>query len=173
MLQIPADQRLAYISAVIKEEKIRFPGATFAKETGQDSGNISKMLKGDLPVSDKFFTTFLHHHPKVPESWELENVPLPVGGLKVTLKDHFDLMKEHTEYIKKHASIMERLVEARLLQKEDASSAAPKKAAHSAKSNLDVNNTFRHTGGLVGKSEVHGQDQKQGSTPAKGNKSKE
>lgn len=116
MLQIPVDQRQDYISAVIKEENIRFPGATFAKETGQDSGNISKMLKGELPVSDKFFTAFLQHHPKVPDGWHLENVPLPLGGLKVTLKDHFDLMKEHTEYVKKHASIMERLVEARLLE---------------------------------------------------------
>lgn len=37
------------------------------------------------------------------------NERLPMGDLKITLKDHFDLLKEH-------ASIMKRIVEAKLLE---------------------------------------------------------
>lgn len=52
---------------------------------------------------------------------------LPIGDLRVTLKDHFDLMREHTDFVKDHASLMQRLVEARLLKSGKVSSGAGRK----------------------------------------------
>lgn len=89
-----------------------------------DENNIYKWEKGSIPSHPVIYQNLLNWLNQADlgkNKPELSKI-IPLGNLQVTLKDHFDLMKEHTEYVKKHASIMERLVEARLLKPEEVNS---------------------------------------------------
>lgn len=58
MLNHIDSQRLEKIKRDISLLNIRFPVATIAKRTGYDKGNISKMVRGNLPCSDNFLNRF-------------------------------------------------------------------------------------------------------------------
>lgn len=95
MLHISQEDRLKIIKDRIDQYHIRFPVATLNKETGEDQGNISKMLKGKKPISDKFFTSFIDKFPEIKKTnpSNMDQV-LPLGDLKITMKDYFNLLLE-------------------------------------------------------------------------------
>lgn len=74
-MQIPADQRLAYITEVLKEQNIRFPNAELERVTKFNKGNISRMLNGEIPISDNFFKTFLGVYPDPPKGFSITETP--------------------------------------------------------------------------------------------------
>lgn len=170
MLQIPQDQRLAYISAVINEEKIRFPKATFAKETNQDSGNISKMLDGKLAVSDKFFTAFLQHHPKVPDAWVMEQQAMPNGGLKRTLKDYVEHIEGENKFLKGlvNSALSDIAVTIKELVSERLSSVESGKLSETVEEEQDEHSDLLLPPTFGGKSIIRDRQNEQGNTPAKG-----
>ena len=51
--------RLAQVTEVLSKLNLKFPVAEIARRTGEDKGNVSKMLNGKLPISDNFYTTFM------------------------------------------------------------------------------------------------------------------
>lgn len=59
MLQIIDKERLDKVLSVIERHKIRFPVAEISKELVVDKGNVSAYLKGNKPMSDNFYTSFL------------------------------------------------------------------------------------------------------------------
>lgn len=62
MLQIPPNQRLAYITKRIEELGIRFPIAEIAKKFPYNAGNVSAVLGGTKPVSENFWKKFLQYY---------------------------------------------------------------------------------------------------------------
>ena len=52
--------RLAEVTEVLNKLKLKFPVAEIARKTGEDKGNVSKILNGKLPISDNFYTTFMN-----------------------------------------------------------------------------------------------------------------
>lgn len=51
--------RLAKVLEVLEPLNLKFPNAEINKRIGVDEGNISKYLKGKIPISDNFFTKFM------------------------------------------------------------------------------------------------------------------
>jgi transcriptional regulator with XRE-family HTH domain len=51
--------RLAKVLEILEALNLKFPNAEIKKRTGVDEGNISKYLKGKIPISDNFFTKFM------------------------------------------------------------------------------------------------------------------
>lgn len=94
MLHISQEDRLKIIKARINQYNIRFPVATLNKVTGEDMGNISKMLKGKKTITDNVFTSFTEKYPDKGQNESGMDQVLPLGDLKITLKDYFDLLTE-------------------------------------------------------------------------------
>lgn len=94
MLHISQENRLKIIKARINQYNIRFPVATLNKVTGEDMGNISKMLKGKKTITDNVFTSFTEKYPDKGQNESDMDQVLPIGDLKITLKDYFSLLME-------------------------------------------------------------------------------
>jgi hypothetical protein len=99
MLHISQEERLKIIKDRINQYNIRFPVATLNKITGEDMGNISKMLKGKKSITDKFFTSFTDEYPEKQVGKEQSNnAPymnqvLPIGDFKITVKDYIEELR--------------------------------------------------------------------------------
>jgi len=59
MLQIADKDRLDKVLAVIEKNKIRFPVADIHKKMGGSKGTISDYIKGNKPISENWYSTFL------------------------------------------------------------------------------------------------------------------
>lgn len=94
MLHISQEERLKIIKSRINQYNIRFPVATLNKVTGEDMGNISKMLKGKKTITDNVFTSFTEKYPDKGQNKSDMDQTLPIGDLKITLKDYFSLLME-------------------------------------------------------------------------------
>ena len=64
MLQKLEDTRLDEVLAVIKEQQIRFPVATIAKELGFSKSQVSSTLNKKTPVSDAFYNDFMKRYTR-------------------------------------------------------------------------------------------------------------
>lgn len=156
MLQIPAEQRLAYILAVMEEENIRFPNALLEKETKFDSGNISKMMSGKIPVSDNFFTEFLRNHSKVPQAWKEQMQPMGSGGLRRTLKDYVEHIEGENKFLKRlvDSALSDISISVKELVKRRINSAEVQKSSGTGQAAKGADSDLLMAQKLGGKSEV-------------------
>lgn len=71
---------------------LRFPVAELHRKTGFSKGQISQVLSKALAPSEDLIKEFNKSFKNV----HFDNYDLPLGDLKVTLKDYIDLLKEQT-----------------------------------------------------------------------------
>jgi hypothetical protein len=100
MLQIPENRRLEYINRVLDENFVDRKNTHLVEITGEDKGNISKMLNNKLPISNKFLQLFQQKYPKPPKGWEEENEVLRRGDFHPTLKDYFDEIRGDRDFLR-------------------------------------------------------------------------
>lgn len=106
MLQVsdvPKNQRLRYIQAVLEEHNITAQQAHLAQLLEGDrtkTGNINKIFKGNLSVSDSNFEVFLQHYPAPPQWWE-EQKAMPTGGVRRTLKDYLEHIEGENQFLRR------------------------------------------------------------------------
>lgn len=95
------ESRLAYITGKLEELKIRFPVADIAKRTGLNKGNISRILKGQVDVSDNFMATFKTayniNNGMTTEQQLIQSLQERIGELKETIRDLREDKKNLTE----------------------------------------------------------------------------
>lgn len=115
MLQIPDKARLEVINTRLKAHDVRFPVAAIVDRTGEDKGNVSKMLKGKKPISDNFYTTFLKAFPEIDNSGGGQkggySQPLPLGDINITVADYIQMVNEKARLAHEYASTMKQLME--------------------------------------------------------------
>lgn len=75
----------------------------------------------EIPVITKAFglpdNYFFVNDPE-----QFANNPVPLGDLRVTLKDHFELMQAKDALYREYTSVMKRIIEAKLLEPNNSSS---------------------------------------------------
>lgn len=105
MLQIsdvPKNQRLRYIQEVLTENNVDAKQAHLAEIIYGDrtkTGNVNRMFKKTLAVSDSFFEVFLKHYPDPPLWWKQQE-PMPTGGIKRTLKDYVEHIEGENNFLR-------------------------------------------------------------------------
>jgi hypothetical protein len=68
MLHSIDKDRLDEVLSILDNAKIRFPVADIVAKTGFTKGHVSNILKGNIPMSEKFYDTFLEKYHKTPIS---------------------------------------------------------------------------------------------------------
>lgn len=80
---------------------LRFPGKELSKRLKVSKGYVSEVLSKKKEPSEEFINDFYAEFKKEFSNGSqvvipINNYDLPVGGLKVTLSDYFNLLKEQT-----------------------------------------------------------------------------
>lgn len=175
MLQLAEKLQLARLSAGLNiseaAKKIGAKRSTYQywEDKGPPLDEIPVITEA-LNLPDNYFFS---NDPKL-----FEAKKLPVGDLAITLKDHFELLKDkdrlresHEVTLKEYASIMRRIIEARLLPG-NISSVEAETPSQAVGEEQDEHSGLLLSQKLGGKSEAPDpdtdQEKKRGKPPAKG-----
>jgi hypothetical protein len=91
-------ERISKFYEDVEGLKLKFPVAIISKKTEIAKGYVSEVLSKKKEPSEDFIKTFYEKFSIGSETNnDMNNQELPIGNLKVTLKDYVDLLKEQTK----------------------------------------------------------------------------
>lgn len=108
-------QRISRFYEDVEGMKLKFPVATIAEKTKKAKGYVSEVLRKIKEPSEDFLNTFYEKFSIGSETnKDMENYTLPVGDLKVTLKDYVALLNEKAQKAEKEKDRLFNIIEAYL-----------------------------------------------------------
>lgn len=90
---VHTEERISKFYDDLKNLKLKRPVAEITRKTGISKGYVSEVLSKEKEPSENFLRLFYQKFIDNPENDDYE---LPLGDLRVTLKDYVDLLKEQT-----------------------------------------------------------------------------
>jgi transcriptional regulator with XRE-family HTH domain len=91
---VQTTQRISKFYEDLETLGLKFPGKEISKKLGISKGYVSDILNKKKEPSEDFLNDFYKMFSIGSPSNDMNNYTLPLGDLKITLSDYFELLKE-------------------------------------------------------------------------------